>query len=134
MKQRASPGLLILSSYSSEKELALRMHEQWERRWGLAQLKSSPLDAPNVIVTDSVRSIVLRELSWPLVDFRAIPLGTKTLVVVGGGTLIDRVKLLRKTHRPALKLIAIPSIWGSGAEVSPIAVTTDTVKKILFSQ
>ena len=45
-----------------------------------------------------------------------------TLIVVAGGTLIDQAKAWRASKAPNTKLIAIPSIWGSGAEVSPVAV------------
>ena len=125
---------MTLSGYLSEKESALQMHEQWERRWELAQLKSFKLDAPHIIASNSVRSVVSKQLSWPFIDLGAIPLGTETLVVVGGGSLIDRVKVFRKNDWPALKVVAIPSIWGSGAEVSPIAVMNDHVKDIQFSE
>jgi alcohol dehydrogenase class IV len=110
------------------------MHEQWERRWDLDQLKSSKLDAPYIIASNSVRSIVSKQLPWAFIDLGAIPLGAKTLVVVGGGNLIDRVKVLRKNDWPALKVVAIPSIWGSGAEVSPVAVMNGHIKDIQFSE
>ncbi len=44
------------------------------------------------------------------------------LLAVGGGSLIDRAKVLRAGH-PGVKLAVLPTIWGSGAEASPIAVT-----------
>lgn len=50
------------------------------------------------------------------------------LVAVGGGRVIDEAKLLRKKH-PGLRLAAIPTIWGSGAEASPIAVWSEHGKK-----
>ena len=51
------------------------------------------------------------------------------LVVIGGGTLIDETKVWRLEQSPELTLIAIPSIWGSGAEASPIAVRNRGGKK-----
>jgi len=112
----------------------LQMHEQWERRWSLAQLKSVKLGEPHIIASNSVRSIVSKQLPWPLIDrVGAIPLEAETLVVVGGGSLIDRVKVFRKNDWPSLKLVAIPSIWGSGAEVSPVAVLNGVAKDIHFS-
>lgn len=58
--------------------------------------------------------------------------GFDWLVAVGGGSLLDAAKLLR--HRtPGLKLAAVPTLWGSGAEASPIAVwTEDGEKKFLM--
>lgn len=44
------------------------------------------------------------------------------LIAVGGGTLIDEAKAWRVDNALHARLIAIPSIWGSGAECSPIAV------------
>ena len=54
-------------------------------------------------------------------------------IVAGGGTLIDRAKVFRRNNWPALNLVAIPTIWGSGAEVSPVAVLTGAKKDIHFT-
>jgi alcohol dehydrogenase class IV len=51
-----------------------------------------------------------------------LPDSVNTLVVVGGGTLIDRAKFFRARNHPTLRLWAVPSLYGSGSEVSPIAV------------
>lgn len=59
-----------------------------------------------------------------------MPADAEWLVVVGGGTLIDEAKALR-AERPGLKLVAIPSIWGSGAEASPIIVLTRAGRKVI---
>ncbi len=54
------------------------------------------------------------------------------LLVVGGGTRIDEAKAL-KHARPALRLATLPTLWGSGAEASPVIVLTrDGAKKILI--
>jgi alcohol dehydrogenase class IV len=45
-----------------------------------------------------------------------------TLVVIGGGTLIDEAKYLARSRARPLRLVAVPTIWGSGAEASPIVV------------
>jgi alcohol dehydrogenase class IV len=50
------------------------------------------------------------------------PAGTATFVVCGGGSLLDRAKALAPQRPDPLRLVAIPSIWGSGAEVSPVVV------------
>ena len=57
-----------------------------------------------------------------LPPLRPLPADVRTIIVVAGGTLIDETKAWRLQTAPALELIAIPSIWGSGAEASPIAV------------
>ena len=48
------------------------------------------------------------------------PEGMRQLLVVGGGSLIDHAKFECAARK--LRLIAIPSIWGSGAENTPIVV------------
>lgn len=54
--------------------------------------------------------------------------GAQWLIVVGGGSLIDEAKALRQ-NRPGLKLVAVPSIWGSGAEASPVIVLSRAGRK-----
>lgn len=48
--------------------------------------------------------------------------GLGTVVVIGGGSLIDKAKLWRHRSSPNTKLIAVPSIWGSGSEGNGIAL------------
>ena len=55
--------------------------------------------------------------------------GLGTLLVVGGGSRMDRAKRWRAEHSPATRLIVIPSLWGSGAEVSPIVAITEGTDK-----
>jgi len=55
-----------------------------------------------------------------------------SLIVVGGGMLIDESKIWRINNKSPIKLIAIPSIWGSGAENSRVAVKNENGKKIIF--
>jgi alcohol dehydrogenase class IV len=65
----------------------------------------------------------------------AIPEDMQTLVVVGGGTRIDQAKVWRNRERPELRLVVIPSLWGSGAEASPVAVLDhDGAKEILVGE
>jgi alcohol dehydrogenase class IV len=54
------------------------------------------------------------------------------LVVIGGGALLDEAKYWRAEQRPALRLIAIPSIWGSGAEASPVVALNRSGRKRIF--
>ena len=51
--------------------------------------------------------------------------GLGTLLVVGGGSRMDRAKRWRAQQSPATRLMVIPSLWGSGAEVSPIVAITE---------
>jgi alcohol dehydrogenase class IV len=68
-------------------------------------------------------------LPWPVTEpTPSLSADAEWLVVVGGGTLIDEAKALRE-NRPGLKLVAIPSIWGSGAEASPVIVLTRAGRK-----
>lgn len=68
-------------------------------------------------------------LPWPATEpAQSLDANTEWLVVVGGGGLIDEAKALRES-RPGLKLVAIPSIWGSGAEASPIIVRSRSGRK-----
>jgi alcohol dehydrogenase class IV len=57
------------------------------------------------------------------------PAGVRRLVVVGGGQLMDKAKFWRRDRSPATWLCAVPSLWGSGAEASPVAVRTIDDKK-----
>ena len=53
------------------------------------------------------------------------------VICIGGGTLLDIAKAWRADRSPAIRLIAVPSVWGSGAEVSPIVVLNDGGKKMI---
>ncbi len=64
-----------------------------------------------------------------LSSLEPLPPEVTTLVAVGGGTRLDAVKLWRFEQGARWRLIAVPSRWGSGAEVSPIAVSTREGKK-----
>lgn len=64
-----------------------------------------------------------------------LPSACDLLVAIGGGKLIDRAKWMCKA--PALSgaaatpLIAIPSLWGSGAEASRVVVLDDHGRKTI---
>ena len=77
-----------------------------------------------VLWADPGRAAAIPELAaLPAVhDLSVIPAGTLTLVVAGGGDRIDRAKVFRARLAPHLKLIAVPTLWGSGAEASRVAV------------
>lgn len=90
------------------------------------------LDAQNTAlwVTPSVRAKAQTMLAFPILPtLEPLPPHVARLVVIGGGTLIDEAKVWRSESAPGLELIAVPSIWGSGAEASPIAVRNRGGKK-----
>ena len=112
----------------------MQKHEQWERRWELADLKSTTLGKAYLYASPSVRLRVVAETGLPVIErLESFPADAETLVVAGGGAIIDRSKHFRQSQSPALRLIAIPSLWGSGAEVSPVAVLNGQKKDIHFS-
>lgn len=51
-----------------------------------------------------------------------LPAGARNVVVAGGGTMLDEAKRFMHDDAPGVRLIAIPTIWGSGAEASPVVV------------
>lgn len=70
-------------------------------------------------------------INLPYLDFPDEPQpGTSVVVAVGGGVLLDTAKIWRKEKSPQTRLIAIPSIWGSGAENSPIAIVNTSGSKV----
>jgi hypothetical protein len=95
-------------------------------RWTLDELVTADLGTAVVWASPSVAARMAAALPWPVryPDEELDP-ALRTLVVAGGGTLIDRAKRKRHLERPALQLVACASLWGSGAEVSPIAVTRE---------
>lgn len=113
----------------------MQKHEQWSRRWDLASPDSESLERAYLYASPSVGERVAKRLAITLIDsLDSLPAYAETLVVAGGGSVIDRAKHFRVTQRPKLRLIAIPSIWGSGAEASPIAVLNGQHKEIHFRE
>src|SRR5688572_18872512 len=88
--------------------------------WTLAQLRDAPLGRSAAWITPAARAMVARDLPALSPSAGGVD-DLDTLIVVGGGALMDRAKLVRRSFR----LIVVPSIWGSGAEVSPVAVGED---------
>lgn len=92
-------------------------------QWTPEQLAAELDDGVFVWCTPSVREAAAALLSHPVsLEPPQDAKGFHTLVAIGGGTLLDQAKVLRRTAFPSLRLITVPSIWGSGAEVSSIAV------------
>ncbi|QYM79776.1 iron-containing alcohol dehydrogenase [Horticoccus luteus] len=100
-------------------------------RCTLAEARSSIGAAAALWATPSVRGKLADQRLWPLIDRPAFLQEGGWLVVAGGGTMIDEAKLFRQTY-PAGKLAALPTIWGSGAEASPIAVVNEANHKRIY--
>lgn len=100
-------------------------------RWSHRQLLESAREPVAVVCDPAVAALVADLLPWPqYADFDALPAQLSTLIGVGGGSLLDALKLARVDRRPELGLIAIASLWGSGAEASPVAVANDGERKV----
>jgi len=72
-----------------------------------------------------------RVLGWPSarwIDSAAAVPEAQTVIAIGGGAHLDFVKL-RWRGTGASRLVAVPTIWGSGAEASPVAVWTEAGQK-----
>ncbi|WP_295394864.1 iron-containing alcohol dehydrogenase [uncultured Thiodictyon sp.] len=100
--------------------------------WSPRELADADLGAVVVVGSPPRAPRIAGSLRCPWVaDLNQLPQDLDTLVVVGGGRRIDQAKWWRVQHRPGLRLVAIATIWGSGAENSPIAVLDhDGVKEI----
>lgn len=98
--------------------------------WTIDEIAQTDLGTVEVWASASVQDRVRRLFPFPLSD-HAGPLGPDidTLIVVGGGTLIDKAKATARGGSRPVKVIAIPSIWGSGAEVSPVVVLNEAGRK-----
>lgn len=104
--------------------------------WTLQDIASADFGRVEVWASRSVRERASRLFPFPAGDpTTGLTPGVETLIVVGGGTLIDKAKIAARESPRPVKVIAVPSIWGSGAEVSPIAVLNDgDRKKILVDE
>ena len=102
--------------------------------WVLDTLLHQDLGRTVVWASPSVYERVQATFPWPIANpTDGFPADVDTLVVVGGGSLIDAAKALRHDAAPHVRLVAIPSIWGSGAEASPIVVLTHADYKEIHS-
>ncbi len=91
--------------------------------WSLEHLLASDLGRAMVWTHESLRERVRERFSQPILGRDSTPpSGLDSLVVVGGGELMDRAKAWRAQNSPSTRLFAIPSLWASGAEASPIIV------------
>jgi alcohol dehydrogenase class IV len=98
----------------------------------IRRLREADLGPAGLWVTPSVRDRVRAVLPFRVLSpAEPLPAELQTLIVVGGGNLIDRAKVAARDRERPVRLIAIPSIWGSGAEASPIVVLDDAGKKTI---
>jgi alcohol dehydrogenase class IV len=99
--------------------------------WTLAQLLEASLGSAALLATPAVGNRI-RNLPFDNAGcLENLSAELDTLIVIGGGKLMDGAKHWRACRAPRMRLVAIPSIWGSGAEVSPVAVIDrDGVKEI----
>ena len=97
----------------------------------LEQLCELPGESTELWVDPAVRQKVQETLPFRLGEATKILENSKRVVAVGGGTLLDTAKAWRADLSPATGLIAVPSIWGSGAEVSPVVVANADGKKAI---
>ena len=98
--------------------------------WSLEQLRRADLGNCIAWITPSITELAARELSLVSADPNiGLPDRVDTLIVIGGGTLIDRAKATARATGKSIRLVAVPSIWGSGAEVSPVVVLDSNGRK-----
>ncbi len=91
--------------------------------WTLEELRQVELGVARVWATPSVAARVEAGLPLDHADpEEPLPEVLDTLVVVGGGALLDRAKAAARERPQPIRLVAVASIWGSGAEASPVVV------------
>ena len=95
----------------------------------LDDLRALPGDSTELWALSSLRPKLREELQYRFGKPAKPAAGTDRVIAVGGGKLLDAAKAWRADHSPATRLIAVPSIWGSGAEVSPVVVAEINGKK-----
>lgn len=101
--------------------------------WPLENLRSFPFGKAAAWTLDLLREKVTGHfLLEPIAENDTPTPALDSLLVVGGGELMDRAKYWRAMQSPSTRLIVIPSIWGSGAENSRIAVLNQEGKKTIF--
>lgn len=117
----------MTSSASCPTKASTSLPEQPEIPWG--EVRHLP---PTTLawVSKPLHAVVAEVLPFRIVESSAMPPGgVERLVVIGGGTLIDRAKYWRVQASPSTWLLAVPSLWGSGAEASPVVVHTEGGRK-----
>ena len=93
-------------------------------QWSVEDLLALPPENTRLVVTPSCRSLVSETLKFEMAED---PAAEDTVVLVGGGVLMDQWKKLRIER--GFKLVCVPSVFGSGAEVSSVIVLNAAVGK-----
>lgn len=76
--------------------------------------------------------LVNKKFSFPVFVYPKEPeRDLNSLITIGGGTIIDFAKVWKNQNNPQMMHIVIPSIWGSGAENSPVAILNVDGKKVI---
>jgi alcohol dehydrogenase class IV len=100
----------------------------------LNELLGARHDHPAVWTLHHLAGRVREKFPYKMYEFPTEPAKDHDfLLVVGGGMLIDYAKVWRQTTNPSLPLAVIPSIWGSGAENSGIAIINTENEKIIHN-
>lgn len=101
-----------------------------QKVWTWKQLLDANLGKSVAWVTPSVADRIPLDTPFSRAPSNTpLPLDLDTLVIIGGGKLIDRAKAAVSDGDREIQLIAVPTIWGSGAESSPIIVLDREGKK-----
>ena len=97
--------------------------------WTLDELRAADLGRAGVWATPSLAPLVASALPLPPVTLSDLEGLDSLLSESGAEPMIDEAKAaVRDAGRPR-QLIIIPSIWGSGAEASPVIVLNRSGKK-----
>lgn len=88
-----------------------------------AELMGLPVDTTVIWCTPGRTTQISQLLPYPIRAEGGNLDSVDTLIVVGGGKFLDRIKAWRARTDAGVKLVAVPTVWGSGSEASNIAVT-----------
>ena len=101
--------------------------------WSKNQLIDLPVDSTVVSVTPSCRDWAVKQFPFRVLGPVESASHQQTVIAVGGGQWLDEWKFKQPEH--GFRLVCIPSLFGSGAEVSPVVViNTPEGKKIEMGQ
>ncbi len=109
------------------------MPDQQVLTW--ADISRLPVDGTQVWTIARLAPAVQAALPFGVITDAEEPAsGQKRVVAIGGGAFLDRVKLWRAESSAETWLCAVASLWGSGAEASPIAVRLENGQKVAHMQ